>query len=72
MPYPCLGEEATFASCLEDTDGEINVLAKSHLGKTAKTLIDITTNAHIERAGIELVEFLLASTDTASGEEARH
>ena len=72
MPYPCLGEEAASASGLEDADGEIDVLAKAHLGKSPKTHIDITTYAHVERARIELVEFLLASANASGGEEARH
>ena len=72
MPHPCLGKQAATAACLEDTYGEVDVLAEAHLRESAKTHIHVTAYAHIERAWIELVEFLLASTDAAGGEEARH
>lgn len=33
MPYPCFREQTATAACLEDTDGEIDVLTKRMLEK---------------------------------------
>ena len=35
VPYPCFREETTAFPCLEDTYGEVDILAKAHLGETA-------------------------------------
>ena len=72
VPHPCLGKEATLASGLEDTDGEVDVLAEAHLGEPAEPLVYVAAHTHVERAGIELVELLLAATDATSGEKGGH
>ena len=72
VPYPCLWEESGFVACLHDAVGEVDILAKAHLGKTAQLVIDITTDAHIEGTGVELVEFCLSASDATCGEERGH
>ena len=57
---------------LEDTQAEVDVLAETHLRKTTQLLVDLTPYAHVERTGIELVEFLLAAAYAAGGEETGH
>ena len=72
VPNPCFGKQAASASGLEDTDGEIDIFAEAHLGKTVELQVDIPADAHVEGAGIELVQFLLATPDASGGEEAGH
>lgn len=72
VPYPCLGEEAAAIAGFEDADGEVDILTEAHAREATEFLIDIPADAHVERTGIELVELLLAATDTSRGEEGRH
>ena len=72
MPYPCIRKESTGCSTFEDTDTQVNVLAKSHLAETSQLAIQIRTNAHIERTRIEFVQFPLATSDSTCSEETRH
>ena len=69
MPYPCIGEETRLIACLDNAIGEVDVLAEAHLRKTTQLLIDVAADAHVERAGVELVELCLAATDASGGEE---
>lgn len=72
MPDPCLGKETGLVACLYDAVGEVDILAKAHLGKTTQLLIYIVADTHVERAGIELVELGLTTSDATSGEEGGH
>lgn len=72
MPYPCIREEARLIACLDNAIGEVDVLAEAHLRKTTQLQIDVAADAHVERAGVELVELCLAATDASGGEEGGH
>ena len=78
VPYPSLWEEATAIACLVDSDGEINVLAiqrhlrEACLRETTQGQIGFTTNAQVERTGIELVQLLFATTNATRRKERGH
>ena len=72
VPYPCLGDEGCLVASLNDAVGEVDILAKAHLRETAQLQVDIATNTHIERAWEELIELLLATTNTSRSKERRH
>ena len=72
VPHPCLGEQSACVAGLEDTDTEVDILAEAHLAEAAETFIYVTSNAHIERTGIEFIEFLLATTYTSGREKTCH
>lgn len=69
MPHPSLREQAATATGLEDADGEIDILAETHPRETAKRHVCLPAYAHIERAWIELVEFLIATPYASRGIE---
>src|SRR3712207_1882776 len=58
--------------CLEDTDGEIDVLSKAHLAESAQTHVSITAYAHIERTGIKFIELLFSTANAACREDTCH
>src|SRR5574344_2610565 len=72
MPNPCFGEESGGIACFYYAITEVDILAKTHLGKSIQMCIDLTTNTHVERTGIELVEFGFATADAAGGKKTRH
>ena len=72
MPHPSIWEQTGHITSLHNAIAEVNVLTKAHLRKASQLKIDITTDTHIERTGIELIELSLAATDAASGKEGRH
>jgi hypothetical protein len=62
VPHPGLWDEHWPIACLHYTIGEVDVLAKSHLGESPELLVYIPTNAHVEGAWIELIQFFLSSS----------
>ena len=72
VPHPCRREQASLITRLENAIAKVDVLAKAHFRETAQLIIYIPTHTHIERARIELVEFLLATANTARREERSH
>ena len=72
VPHPCLWEQLWLIASLNDTVGEIDILAKAHLRKSTQLLVDITADAHIKGAWEELVELFLAATNATRGKERRH
>ena len=72
MPDPGLREKTGLITCLYDAVGEVDILAKAHLGETTQLLIDITADAHVKRTGIEFVEFGFSASDATGGEERGH
>ena len=52
--------------------GEVDVLAETHLGEPAEPLVYVAAHAHVERAGIELVELLLAAPYATGGKKGGH
>ena len=69
VPYPCLGKETWHIACLDYTVREVDILAKTHLSKSAQLEINIATDAHVERTGIELIELSLTTADTTCGKK---
>ena len=73
VPHPRLRDEGRLIACLDDAIGEVDILAKAHLGEASQLLIDLTTDAHVIGAGEELVELLaLAATNATRGKERGH
>ena len=72
MPHPRLGKEAAATACFEDTDTEVDILTEAHFRETSQCLIHFGPYAHIERAWIELVQFLLPSSYASGGKERGH
>ena len=72
VPYPCLRKETAGSSALYDTDTQIDILSKPHLGKSAKPAIETCQYSHIEGSGIEAVQFLASPTYSTCGEETGH
>ena len=72
VPHPGIGEELGLVAGLDDTVGEIDILAEAHLREAAQLQIDITPDTHVERTGVELVELGLTASDTACGKERGH
>ena len=72
MPHPGIREELRTMACLDDAVGEVDILAEAHLRKTAQFLIDITTDTHVKRSGIELVELGLPASDSTRCKEGGH
>ena len=69
---PCVGEQARLESRLDDANGEVDVFTETHLREAVELVVDLSTDAHVERAGIELVELFLSAANAACGEERRH
>jgi len=55
MPHPSMGEQPTRVACLEDTNREINILAKTHLTKSTQLLECLSPNSHVIRPWVEFV-----------------
>lgn len=72
VPYPCFGEQSAAFPCFENADGEVDVLAETHLRESSQFHIYVAPDSHIEGAWVELVELLLATPDASGGEERRH
>ena len=72
VPYPSIGDELGIITGFHYTVGEIDVLAEAHLRKTAQLLIDIAADAHVEGAGIKLIELLLSTANAAGGKKGSH
>ncbi len=70
--YPCVREKTTGIPAFENTDTEINVFAKTHLGKSSQSFVHFATHSHIKATGIEFIHFLFPATDTARREERGH
>ena len=69
VPHPCLWYQTAFIACLEYADGEVYVLAKPHSGESAQCSVHLISYSHVERTGVELLQFLLSSSDTSGGKE---
>ena len=72
VPHPRFGEEAAARAALEDARRKVYVLAEAHFREAAKVEIRFAAHAHVERARVELIEFLLAAAYAARGEEGGH
>ena len=72
MPYPCLGNQHRLVSRFHNAVGEVDIFTETHLGESPKLLIYLPLDAHVERTGIELIQFGFSTADAASSEETRH
>lgn len=73
MTDPCFGEETATGSALVDAQTQVNIFAETHGRESAQLTVKAATDAHVERARIELlVHLLLAATDAASRDERSH
>ncbi len=72
MPNPRLGKQSTAATGFENTNREVDIFSEAHLGEPSEPCINIATNAHIERTGIEFVEFFLAAAYSTRSKKGRH
>ena len=81
MPHPSLREQAATGTGLAYAIAEIDVLAEAHAAETAQLLPKLPADAHIEGAGIELIQGprlsppfrrRAASSNAACGEEGGH
>ena len=72
VPHPRFGEQATLVSALENAGREVDVLAKAHFAETIECVVNFPTHAHIEGAGVKLIQLLLSPTDTSRGKERSH
>ena len=70
--HPGVGKEAAAVASLEDADAQVDVFAEAHAREAAQCLVYLASDAHVEAAGIELVELFLAAADAAGGEERGH
>ena len=70
--YPCIREKTTGIPAFEDTDTKINILSKTHLGKSSQNFVHFAMYSHIEATGVKFIHLLLSATDTARCEERGH
>ena len=72
MIHPCTGKQTAFVSSLKNPDTKIDILSKTHLGKTSQCLIYLPSHPHIKTTRIEFIHFLFSATNTSRCEKRSH